>query len=85
MLTCVLTAGAGRLLGPHTRRVAVTLHCCLFPLLLLLLPPQEVELLVVTMHAAFEDSFMRGEDLWADYLVPPGPAPVSIRTSELAS
>jgi hypothetical protein len=25
---------------------------------------------------------MRGEDLWADYLVAPGPAPVSIRTSE---
>lgn len=43
--------------------------------------PQDVESLVVTMHAAFEDSFMRGEDLWADYLVPPGPAPVSIRTS----
>lgn len=43
--------------------------------------PQDVESLVVTMHAAFEDSFMRGEDLWADYLVTPGPAPVSVRTS----
>jgi hypothetical protein len=46
------------------------------------LPLQDVESLVVTMHAIFEDSFMRGEDLWADYLVPPGPAPISVRTSE---
>ncbi|KAF8065730.1 VAC8 [Scenedesmus sp. PABB004] len=41
---------------------------------------QDVEALVITMHAAFEDSFVRAEDLWADYLVPPGPAPVSVRT-----
>ncbi|KAF6264722.1 Peroxin-3 [Scenedesmus sp. NREL 46B-D3] len=41
---------------------------------------QDVESLVVTMHAAFEESFVRAEDLWAAYLVPPGPAPVSVRT-----
>eukprot|EP00878_Enallax_costatus_P033994 GHUV01037591.1.p1 GENE.GHUV01037591.1~~GHUV01037591.1.p1 ORF type:complete len:423 (+),score=131.41 GHUV01037591.1:598-1866(+) len=41
---------------------------------------QDVEALVITIHAAFEDSFVRAEDLWAAYLVPPGPAPVSIRT-----
>ncbi|WIA16827.1 hypothetical protein OEZ85_013764 [Tetradesmus obliquus] len=41
---------------------------------------QDVESLVITMHAAFEESFVRAEDLWAAYLVPPGPAPVSMRT-----
>jgi hypothetical protein len=43
---------------------------------------QDVETLVITMHAAFEESFVRAEDLWAAYLVPPGPAPVSVRTGE---
>lgn len=46
---------------------------------------QDVEALVITMHAAFEESFVRAEDLWAAYLVPPGPAPVSIRTGEKLS
>jgi hypothetical protein len=61
----------------HTCRLSYSCHhaCCS-------VSPQDVESLVVTMHAIFEDSFMRGEDLWADYLVPPGPAPISIRTSE---
>jgi hypothetical protein len=44
---------------------------------------QDVETLVITMHAAFEESFVRAEDLWAAYLVPPGPAPVSMRTGWL--
>lgn len=43
---------------------------------------QDVEALVITMHAAFEESFVRAEDLWAAYLVPPGPAPVSVRTGK---
>jgi hypothetical protein len=50
--------------------------CCV------LLYVQDVETLVITMHAAFEESFVRAEDLWAAYLVPPGPAPVSVRTGE---
>lgn len=41
---------------------------------------QDVEGLVITIHAAFEDSFVRAEDLWSAYLLPPGPAIVSKRT-----
>ncbi len=36
----------------------------------------DVERLMASMHAHFESSFQRCEDLWGSYLLPPGQQPI---------